>query len=90
MEVPRLGVKIGATAVSLHHSPSNARSKLSLRPTPQVTATQDPSPTEQRQGSNLRPHGHSLTADPQRKLHNEENVCILYVIIQSIHITNKF
>ena len=30
---------IGAAAVGLHHSHSNARSQLCLRPTPQVTAT---------------------------------------------------
>ena len=33
---------IGATAAGLHHSHSNARSKPSLRPTPQLTATPGP------------------------------------------------
>ena len=33
---------IGAIAVGLHHSRSNTRSKLCLRPTPQLTATSDP------------------------------------------------
>ena len=34
--------RIGAVAASLHHSHSNARSKLRLRPTAQLTATPDP------------------------------------------------
>ena len=33
---------IGAAAPSLHHSHSNARSELHLRPTPQLTAMPDP------------------------------------------------
>ena len=33
---------IGATAAGLHHSHSNARSELRLRPTPQLMAMQDP------------------------------------------------
>ena len=33
---------IGTTAASLHHSHGNARSELSLPPTPQLTATLDP------------------------------------------------
>ena len=33
---------IGAAAASLCHSHSNAKSRLSLRPTPQLTATPDP------------------------------------------------
>ena len=40
MEVPRLGVELGATAAS--HSHSNARSKPLLRPTSPLTATPDP------------------------------------------------
>ena len=48
---------IGATAASLCQSHSNARSKPRLRPTPQLTATPDPSPTEWGQGSILPPHG---------------------------------
>ena len=34
--------QIGATAAGLHHSHSNARSELHLRPTPQLRATPDP------------------------------------------------
>ena len=42
MEVPRLGVEIGAVAGGLWHSHSNARSELHLQPTPQLTAMLDP------------------------------------------------
>ena len=42
MDVLRLGVEIGATAVGLHHSHSNTGSKPYLWPTPQLMATQDP------------------------------------------------
>ena len=49
--------QIGAVAASLHHSHSNARSEPRLRPTPQLTATLDPSPTERGKGWNPQPHG---------------------------------
>ena len=49
--------QIGAAATSLCHSHSNARYEPRLRPTPQLTATLDPQPTERGQGSNPRPHG---------------------------------
>ena len=42
MEVPRLGVKLGDVAASLHHSHSNVGSEPHLQPTPQLTATPDP------------------------------------------------
>ena len=45
--------QIGATATSLYHSHSNARSELHLQPTPQLTARQDPQHTKWRQGYNL-------------------------------------
>jgi len=45
---------IRATAADLHHSHNNAGSKPCLWPTPQLTATLDPRPTERGQGSN--PH----------------------------------
>ena len=48
---------IRATAANLCQSYSNARSELHLRPTPQLTATPDPQPTEQGQGLNPQPHG---------------------------------
>ena len=50
--------RIGAAAAGLHHSHSNAGSELSLRSTPQLTATSDPQPTDRGQGSNLHPHGY--------------------------------
>ena len=49
--------RIGAVAAVLHHSHSNAVSELCLQPTPQLTATPDPYPTEQGQGPNPQPHG---------------------------------
>ena len=36
MEVPRLGVEIGAVATGLHHSHNNARSEPHMRLTPQL------------------------------------------------------
>ena len=48
---------IGATVAGLRQSHSNARSEPCLRPTPQLTATLDPQPTEQGQGLNLKPPG---------------------------------
>ena len=48
---------IRAIAASLCHSYSNTGSELPLRPTPQLTATLDPSPTKRGQGSNPPPHG---------------------------------
>ena len=49
--------QIGATAASLRHSHSNTRFQPRLRPTPQLKATLDPSPTERGQGLNPHPHG---------------------------------
>ena len=48
---------MGAVAASLRQSHSNAGSKPSLQPTPQLTPTPDPQPNEQGQGSNPQPHG---------------------------------
>ena len=48
---------IGALATGLRQSHRNAGSEPSLQPTPQLTATPDPQPTEQGQGSNPQPHG---------------------------------
>ena len=48
---------IGAVAAGLYQSHSNPRSKPCLRPTPQLTATPAPYPTEWGQGLNLQPHG---------------------------------
>ena len=51
---------IGTVAASLRQSHSNAGSKLHLRPTPQLTATPDPSAPERGQGWNPCPHGYSF------------------------------
>ena len=48
---------IGAGATGLRHSHSNPGSEPRLRPTPQLTATLNPQPTEQGRRSNLQPHG---------------------------------
>ena len=48
---------IRAVAASLRQSHRHVGSKLRLRPTAQLTATPDPSPTERGQGSNPQPHG---------------------------------
>ena len=48
---------IGAVAASLRQSHSNAGSEPRLQPTPQLTATPGPQPTEQGQGPNPQPHG---------------------------------
>ena len=58
---------IGAVAAILGQSHSNVRSEPHLRPTPQLLAMLDPSPTERGQGSNLQPHGSysdSFTTEP--------------------------
>ena len=49
--------RIGAIATGLRQSHSNAGSEPRLQPTPQLTATPDPEPAEQGQGSNPQPHG---------------------------------
>ena len=48
---------IGSVATGLRHSHSNARSESRLWPTPQLSATLDPQPTEQGQGLNPQLHG---------------------------------
>ena len=48
---------IGVVAAGLHQSHSNVGSEPHLRPTPQLTTTPDPQPTDQGQGSNPGPHG---------------------------------
>jgi len=62
---------IGAVATGLRQSHSNTGSEPRLQPTPQLTATQDPQPTEQSQGLNPQPHGSlldSLTTVPRWEL----------------------
>ena len=48
--------EIRVAAAGLHHSHSNSGSESHLQPMPQLMAMLDPEPTEQGQGSNLRPH----------------------------------
>ena len=48
---------MGDVAAGLRQRHSNPRSEPRLRPTPQLTATPDPQPTAQGQGSNPQPHG---------------------------------
>ena len=48
---------IRAVATGPGHSHSNVGSELRLQPTPQLTATLDPSPTAQGQGSNPKSQG---------------------------------
>ena len=43
--------RIGAVATGLRQSHSNSGTESRLQPTPQLTATQDPQPTERGQGS---------------------------------------
>ena len=50
--------RIRAAAAGLHHCLRNMGSELCLQPTPQLTATPDPRPTEQGLGSNPHPHGY--------------------------------
>ena len=45
-ESSQTGGQIGAIAASPHHSHSNVGSQLHLRPTAQLTAVEDPQPTE--------------------------------------------
>ena len=62
---------IRAVAAGLRQSHSNARSKPHVQPIPQLTATPDPQPTEQGQGSNPKPHGSQsdwLATEPQWEL----------------------
>ena len=49
--------QIRAVATGLYHSHINVGSETCLQPTPQLTATLDPLPTDQGQGSDLHPQG---------------------------------
>ena len=55
---PQARGQIRAAAAGLLHSHSNSVSELHLRPTPQLTATLEPSFTERCQGSNPHSHGY--------------------------------
>ena len=89
MEIPRLGVKIGATAAGLHHSHSNMGSELSVT-IPQLRTMSDPRPTEQGQGSNLHPHGYWSDLFPL--CHNGNSLVVAFDqrdLGQSICVTSK-
>jgi len=63
--------QIRPVAAGLHQSHSNVGSEPHPPPTPQLTATPDPQPTEQSQGWNPQPPGSypdSLTTEPRREL----------------------
>jgi len=63
--------RIGAVATGLRQSHSNTGSEPCLQPTPQLTATLDPQPTEKGQGLNPCPHGYksdSFSTEPQWEL----------------------
>ena len=50
--------QIGTAAAGLRHSHGNMGSMPHLQPTPELTVTPDPQPTDRVQGSNLPPHGY--------------------------------
>ena len=70
---------IGAVAAALHHSRSHTGSEPHLQPTPQLTATLDPQPIEQGQGSNPQPHGSQLDSLTTEPLSHDGNS--LYVLL---------
>ena len=73
------GGQIRVVVTGLCQSHSKVGSKPHLQPTPQLTTTPDPRPTEQGQGSNLQPHGSqsdSLTTVPRQEL----LLCFLNVV----------
>ena len=88
--------QIGAAAAghshSHSHSHSNAGSEPHLQPTPPLTATLDPQPTEQGQGSNSQPHGSqwdSSTTVPWRELLSGNSwscfVSFIFLTLQKIY-----
>ena len=58
MEVPKLGVQSELQPLAYTTFHSNSGSELHPQPTPQLTATQDPQPTERGQELNPSPHGY--------------------------------
>ena len=83
---------VGAAAARLCHSHSNTRSELHLRPIAQLTATPDPYPTEQGQGSNLYPHRSYVKFST---CHNGNSIHVFFflkkkkVIFHNIHYLSK-
>ena len=82
---------IRAVAAGLHQSHSNARSELCLQPTPQLTATPDPQPTEQRPGiepsTSWLPVGFISTV-PRQELHFLLLLLCCFVLLLGIVILN--
>ena len=62
-----------AVVASLHHRHSKEGSKRGLQPTPQLTSTLAPSPTELGHGSNPPPHGYKSGALPPSHNRNPSN-----------------
>ena len=58
MEVPRLGIESELPLPAYTTATANSGSEAHLPPTPQLTATRDPWPTEWGQGSDAHPHGY--------------------------------
>ena len=75
MEVPRLGVKSELQLPAYTTATAKLGSKLCLGPTPELTATQDPQPTEGGQGSNPHPYGYQSDLFPLRHNGNSQNYC---------------
>ena len=72
---------IGAVAAGLRHS--HVISEPRLWPTPQLTATPHPQPTERGQGSNPKPHGSSLDSFPL--CHDGNSLfCFFYPVLSPI------
>ena len=92
MEVPRPRGPVGAVASSLCQGQSNSGSEPRLWPTPQVTEEADPIPTEQGQGTNLRPHGYqsgSLTTEPRGELQSTHFKCAIQGLVCSVLTLSK-
>ena len=74
--------QIGAGAAGLHHSYSNVGSKLSLQPTPWLTAMLDSQPPEQGQG--VEPESswilvRFVTTEPRRECHKLNLFFFIYI-----------
>ena len=76
---------IGATAAGLHHSHSNMGSEPHLWPTPQLTTTPDPWPTEWGQGSNPHPQGYYSDLFPLHYNGNFQKLFLEIIKLQSFH-----
>ena len=73
-------VELGATAAGLHHSHSSEGSEPHLQPTPQLSSTPDPWPTERGQGLNTHPHGYQLDLFPLQHSRNAHIIVLFWKI----------